>query len=198
MRSLAALAWLGLGETPDRGAVLGGFRAPGAAVGRALAAPVRRRGRGRNRTTGGRRPRTGRARLREAEVHLFLERIDLGDLDADLIAEPDDAAGAAADEVVAAGIKDEEVIGHRGERDEPAHGEPRHIDEKAEVAHVGDEGGIGLGLAGAELGLEEGEQLDVLAVALGVGGVAFRHGDVVGDLAEGRSSKRARWTTRSA
>ena len=49
----------------------------------------------------------------EAKVDLFFESIHFGDLDFDAVAQADDAAGAAADEVVASGFEDEEVIDER-------------------------------------------------------------------------------------
>ncbi len=116
----------------------------------------------------------------EPEVHLLLEAIDLGDLDGDGVAEADDAAGATSDEVIAGGFEDVEVVLEARQRDEPGHGEIGNVDEEAEVADVGDQRRVRDG-SGLELGLQEGEQLDVLAVAFGVGGIAFGQGDVIGD-----------------
>ena len=49
----------------------------------------------------------------EAEIDLLFEGVHFGDLDFDAVAQADDAAGAAADEVVASGFEDEEVIDER-------------------------------------------------------------------------------------
>ena len=113
---------------------------------------------------------------------MLFEGVDFGDLDTDAIAETDHAPGTAADEMVARGLKDEEVIVNCGERDEAAHGKAGDIDEEAEIANVGDERRIHFGTAGLKLGFEEREQLDVFAVALGVGRVAFGERDVLGGL----------------
>src|SRR5687767_2576069 len=64
------------------------------------------RGRQRSRALGGREspravaPSPCRS---EAEVDLFFEGVDFGDLNGDAVAEADDPAGAAADEMVARG-----------------------------------------------------------------------------------------------
>ena len=49
----------------------------------------------------------------QAEVDLFFERVDFGDLDFDAVAEANDTAGAAAHEVVAGGFENKEVV-HEG------------------------------------------------------------------------------------
>lgn len=104
-----------------------------------------------------------------AEVDLTLSGIDTGDADIEAIAEADDAAGMAAGELAAGGVEDVEIVVERGEGDDAAHGEVGDIDEEAEVPDIGDECGVGLGLAGVELAIEEGEEFDVTGVAFGVG-----------------------------
>src|SRR5690606_38669588 len=105
--------------------------------------------------------RAGRRFGGEAEVHLFFGGIDFGDLDGDIVAEADDAAAAAADQVIAVGLKDIEIVFNGGEWYEAAHDKAGDIDEEAEIADLGDECGVVFGLAGFELGLEEGEEFHV-------------------------------------
>ena len=127
-----------------------------------------------------------------------------GNLHFHFVAEPNDAPGAPADEMVARRLEDVEIIFHRRKRHEPAHAQVGHIDEETQVAHVGHERRITLRLAGLQLRFKEGEQLHVFAVALGVGGIAFGVGNVIGGLLErmrrsrGCSRNSARCTTRSA
>ena len=46
----------------------------------------------------------------EAEVDLFFEGVHFGDLDFDAVSQADDAAGAAAHEVVARGFEDRKSV----------------------------------------------------------------------------------------
>ncbi len=119
-------------------------------------------------------------RFGKFEVDLFFEAIDFRDLHFDPIAHFDDAAGASADDNLAVGVKGVKVVGQGGKGDKAAHGEVRDIHEEAEVSEIGDERGIAEGLAGAELGIEEGVKLHIFAVAFGIGGIALGGGDVIG------------------
>jgi hypothetical protein len=119
------------------------------------------------------------------EIDLFFEGIDSGDLNGEIIAEADDAAGSATHQLVPGGVEHVEVIRHTGEMDQAAHGQFGHIDEEPEIAHVGHQGGIRLGPTGIQLRSEVSEQLDVFAVAFGVGRVAFGDGKVAGGFGEG-------------
>ena len=56
---------------------------------------------------------TRRRETDQTEVHLFLERVDFGNLNLDAVAKANDATCAAADEVVPRGFEDEEVIHER-------------------------------------------------------------------------------------
>ena len=91
---------------------------------------------------------------------------------------------AAADEVIAGGIKDVEIILNGGEGHQAAHGEVFDIHEETEVTDIDDESGILGRVLHLQLRAEEGVHLHVFAVALGIGGVAFRLGDVVGGFLE--------------
>ena len=113
------------------------------------------------------------------EIDLLFEEIHLENLDGKFVAELDSFSGAAADEVVALGIENIEIVLNAGERDKATHGEVGNINEETEVADIGNEGLVGGGAAALELLFEIGEKFDVLAVALGVRGIAFGGGDVV-------------------
>lgn len=123
--------------------------------------------------------------LGEPEIDLLLGAIDFGDLNLDAVAEADDLAGAPSDELAAGGIEGVEFVLNGGKGYQAGHGEIRDIDEEAEVADVRDERRVTVRLAVPQLGFEVGEQLDVLAVAFGVGGVAFGEGEMVGRFLEG-------------
>ena len=92
------------------------------------------------------------ARLRgsggEFEVDLAFEGVDFGNLDFDAIAKFDHTASAASDELGACLVELVEVVAETRERDEAAHAESGDIDEKAEVADIGNEGGIAIGRRG--------------------------------------------------
>jgi len=118
----------------------------------------------------------------KAEVHLLFERIHFRDLHGQFIAQGDHAARAAADEISPRFIEHVEIVFNRGQRDESAHGQPGHIDKETKIPHIGHEGGIFDRRAGSELRFQEGEQFDVLAVALGIGGIAFGDGNMFGDF----------------
>ena len=64
--------------------------------------------------------------------------------------------------------------------DQPAHREARDVHEESEVAHVNYQRGIRWRFRHRQLRLKEGIHLHVLAVAFGVGGIAFGVGDVFG------------------
>ena len=65
---------------------------------------------------------------------------------------------------------------------QPAQAELRHIHKTTEVAHVDDQPRIRVRLARLELGLQKGEELCLFAVPLGIAGIAFRLGNVIGRL----------------
>ena len=125
-----------------------------------------------------------RGALGETEIDLLLERVHFGDLDLDLVAQPNDAARAAPDQVVSLRIENIKIIGHGGERHQTAHGEAGDIHEEPEVAGVRDECRVALGISGCELLLEERKELHVFAVALRIGGITFSSGYVIGDFLE--------------
>src|ERR1017187_10912285 len=56
------------------------------------------------------RPRDRFAVVHQTKIHLLLEAVHLGHRHGHLVAEADDAAGAAADKIVARGVEHEEVI----------------------------------------------------------------------------------------
>ena len=110
----------------------------------------------------------------QAEIHLFLCRVHLGDLNLQLVTETNNPARAAADELIALFVVNIKVVLHGGQGHEAAHGQSGDIHKETEVAQVRDQGWIMQRLAGRELRLEERKQFHVLAVALGIAGIAFR------------------------
>ena len=121
----------------------------------------------------------------KTEVHLFLGGIDFVDLDGDSIAETNDAAAAATDELVVMWFEHVEVVFDRREWNDAAHREAGNIDEEAEIAKIGNKRRVAFGLAGFKLGFKESEEFDVLTVTLGIGRVSFGNGDVFGGLGKG-------------
>ena len=71
-----------------------------------------------------------RGRGGEAEVDLFFESVHFGDLDFDTVAQPNDAASAAAHQVIARGFENKEIIDEGRQMDKAAHGEAGHIDKE--------------------------------------------------------------------
>jgi hypothetical protein len=132
----------------------------------------------------------GAGHFDEFEIDLFFEGIDARDLDGEIVAEADDAAGSASDELASPAIEFVEVIRDAGEVHEAAHGEFGHINEETEVADIGYEGGVRDRLAGVQLSAQKGKQLDVFAVAFGVGGVAFGDGEMAGGFGQGLGQSR--------
>jgi hypothetical protein len=127
----------------------------------------------------------GAGQFDEFEIDLFFEGIDPCDLDGEIVAEADDAAGSASDELASSAIEFVEVIRDAGVVHEAAHGQFGHVDEETEVADIGHQGGVSDRLAGVQLGAKKGEQLDIFAVAFGVGGVAFGDGEMAGGIGKG-------------
>lgn len=120
----------------------------------------------------------------EAEVHLLLEAVHLGDLHFHLVAEAEHAAIAPARELSARFVEFVEIVRETGTVDQPAHREAGHVHEESEVAHVNHERGIHRRFRHRQLRFQERIHLHVLAVALGVGGIAFGVGDVFGGFLE--------------
>ena len=85
-----------------------------------------------------------RLALRQTEVHLLLETIHLGHLHLQSIAQLDHSSGASSDDLLTRRVEGIEVVHHRGERHQPAHGQAGHIDEKSKVPEIRDERGIAL------------------------------------------------------
>ena len=69
---------------------------------------------------------------------MALGGVHFGDFDGNAVSEADDAAGAAADEVIASGLKHEEIVCDAGQWNRTAHTKGRDIDEKAEVPNIRD------------------------------------------------------------
>jgi hypothetical protein len=82
--------------------------------------------------------------LSHTEVHLFLETVHPGDLHVQSVAQLDDAAGAAPDDLKTGGVEDVKVVLQFRKRHQPAHGQPRHIDEKPEIPQVCYQRGVSL------------------------------------------------------
>ena len=99
---------------------------------------------------------------------MLFRDIDFSDLHRYTIPESDHAATAASDKIVACRIEHVEVVLDGRQRHNATHCQARHIDEESEVAYVRDQSGIGQGLSGCDLRVEECEQLHILAVALGI------------------------------
>src|ERR1041385_4047911 len=76
------------------------------------------------------------------EIHLFFERIYFGHLHDHIVAEADDAAGAAAYEMVARGFEDIKIILHGRERHQTAHSQARDIHKETKIPNVRNQGGI--------------------------------------------------------
>ena len=74
-----------------------------------------------------------------------------------LVAQLDDAAGAAADEMAAGLVENVKIVLNGGEMHQAAHGQAGHVHKKSEIARVGDQGRILLAPAGFQLRLEEGK-----------------------------------------
>jgi hypothetical protein len=102
----------------------------------------------------------------------------------DTVAEFEHTSRATTVELSAARIELIEIVAEAGERDEAIHTEGGDVDEEAEVANVGDQGWVGLGLVGLELGGQEGKEFHIATITLGVVGSALGFGEVGGDLAE--------------
>ena len=130
------------------------------------------------------RPLLSKRLLGDLEIDLALEVVHFGDLHLDVVAELENAAGAASDQLRTGGVELIKIVTQTGERHQAAHAEARDIDKKAEVAHVGDERRVARWIGGFELGIEEGEHFHVPAVALGIIGIAFGLGNVVGSFLE--------------
>ena len=77
----------------------------------------------------------------QSEVNLLLERVHLGNLHLDLIADPDHAPGSAANQVIPLRLVDEEIIINGGERHRAAHSRARHIHEEPKVPEVSNKAG---------------------------------------------------------
>ena len=120
----------------------------------------------------------------QTEIHLLFGGVHLGDLHLQLVAEADDAARAAADELIALFVVDIKIILHGGQRHETAHGQARHVHKEAEVPQIRHQGRISLQIPGSDLRAEEGEQFDVFTIAFGIGGIAFRARDMISDFLE--------------
>ena len=116
----------------------------------------------------------------EAEVHLFLEAVHLGDLHFHFVAQAEHAAIAPARELTARFVELVEIVRKTGAVNQPAHREAGHVHEETEVAHVNHQRGIHRRFRHRQLRFQERIHLHVLAVALGVGGIAFGVGDVFG------------------
>ncbi len=74
---------------------------------------------------------------------------------------------------------DIKVILQSGQRHEAAHGEAGHVHKETKVPQVRHQRRIMLQFAGLQLRFEEGKQFYIFAVALGIGGIAFRVGNVL-------------------
>ena len=114
------------------------------------------------------------------EIHLFLEAVHLGDLHFHFVAETEHAAIAPARELPTRFVEFVEIVREAGAVDQPAHREAGHVHEESEVAHVNHQRGIHRRFRHRQLRFQERIHLHVLAVALGVGGIAFGVGDVFG------------------
>ena len=120
----------------------------------------------------------------KTELHLFFEGVHLRDLHGESVAELDHPARGPANEISPRFVEHIKVVFNRGQRHETAHREAGHVHEETKISHVGHERGILLRFAGRELRFQKREQFHVLAVALGVCGVAFGDGNVLGNLFE--------------
>ena len=65
-----------------------------------------------------------------------------------------------------------------------AHRQTRHVHEETQVAHINHQRGIRRRIGRLQLRLQERVHLHILAVALGIGGIAFRVGDMFRRLLE--------------
>lgn len=92
---------------------------------------------------------------------------------------------AAARELTAGFIEFVKVVRDTRQMNQPAHCEAGHVHEETEVAHVNHQRGIHRRFRHRQLRFQERIHLHVLAVALGVGGIAFGVGDVFGGFLEG-------------
>jgi len=180
-----------------RAEIASGMTRRGGVAGTSCAAAGHRSSRRLDAATGrggasGRESRDGRTRGAggaggdELEIHLFFEGVHFADLHGDLIAEFDDTAGAAADEMAARCVEHVEVVFDGGEWHQAAHAQPWHVHKETEVAGVGHQRRIDFAPSRFDLGLEEGKEFDILAVAFGVGGIALGFGNVKGDVLERR------------
>src|SRR5579871_5857105 len=122
--------------------------------------------------------------LCQPKIHLLLETVHLRDLHSDFIAEANDPAITASNQLAPLRIEDIEVILQTRKMHQPAHRQARHIHEKAEVAHINDQRRITRRVRRFQLRFQKRVELDVLAVALGIGGIAFSVGDVIGGFLE--------------
>ena len=117
----------------------------------------------------------------KTEVYLFFEGVHLRDLHGESVAALDHPARGPANEISPRFVEHIKVLFNRGQRHETAHREAGHVHEETKISHVGHARGILLRFAGRELRFQKREQFHVLAVALGVCGVAFGDGNVLGN-----------------
>jgi hypothetical protein len=75
----------------------------------------------------------------QLEVHLPLERVHLGYLHFNPVAQLENAPGAPAQKLPAGGIKLIEIVAQPRERHQPAHPQPCHIYKEPEVPHISDQ-----------------------------------------------------------